>query len=441
MGTITFSVKSISEVLQNKNLRIPEYQRPYKWERRHIRNLFYDIREAIEDNKSEYRIGSIILHNKNVDNIDIVDGQQRLISIALFLYCIDKDNLPEGAKNLLNGNFVGISQIHAKENFEEWRFLCSLISKEDINIIINYIKNHCKVSVIDMPSESLFEAFQLFDSQNNRGKALEPHDLLKAYHLRAIEGTNESPTERTVESIKKWEEFVDNKELSLRDLFDKHLFRIRRWVNGDTGLYRKRYGSELKFTERFIEDFKGVSIQITSYPYLKLYEELHKNNISFPSSICMPIINGDAFFDFIEFSYDLFKNSFYNKSIVDDFLSEELRDLVNSKKNKYSRNVNLYVNLLAVFIDRFGADKLDREICEKVFVWAYYPRVTSKSIYDSTLANYAASGTFKRKKCQKLFQDLSVSSSPREFVSQIDTDALDNFNTEDVINMLKGEAK
>lgn len=439
MGRITFSVKSISEVLQNKSLKIPEYQRPYKWERRHIRNLFYDIREAIEGKKSEYRIGSIILHNKDVDNIDIVDGQQRLISIALFLYCIDKNNLPEGAKNLLNGDYLGISQVNAKENFEEWCFLCGLISEEDINIISNFIMNHCKVSVIGMPSECLFEAFRLFDSQNNRGKALEPHDLLKAYHLRVIEGTNESPSERTVENIEKWEGFVDDKELSLRDLFDKHLFRIRRWINGDTGLYRKRYGSELKFTERFIDDFKGVNIQNTSYPYLKLYEELHKNDISFPNSICMPIINGDAFFDFIEFAHTLFKSNFYNKSIVDDFLSDELKDMVDNKKSRYSRNVNLYVNLLATFIDRFGSDKLDREVCEKVFVWAFYPRVTAKAIYDTTLANYAASGTFKRKKCQKLFQDLSVSSSPREFVSRIDTDALDNLSTQDIINQLKGE--
>jgi len=74
---------------------------------------------------------------------------------------------------------------------------------------------NCKVSVIEMPSESLSDAFQLFDSQNNRGKALEPHDLLKAYHLRAID----NPSESTVES---WERFVDDNELNLRDLFDKH---------------------------------------------------------------------------------------------------------------------------------------------------------------------------------------------------------------------------
>ena len=434
MSKITFSVKSISDVLQNESLKIPEYQRPYKWERRHIRNLFYDLREAIDRNMSEFRIGSIILHNKDNENIDIVDGQQRLISISLFMYFAAKDNLPDGVSNLLNGSYVGISQLHAKENYDEWRFLCGLISKEDVDVISNYMMNHCKVSVIEMPSECLSEAFQLFDSQNNRGKALEPHDLLKAYHLRAIK----EPSERTVEN---WERFVDDRELNLRDLFDKHLFRVRRWVNGETGLYQKKYGSELKFTERFIEDFKGVNLQNASYPYLHLYEELLKHNIAFPNSICMPIINGNTFFSFIEFAYVLFKNYFYENSIVDGFLSDELKDIVNSKKSKYSRNINLYTNLLATFIDRFGADKLDRETCEKVFVWAFYPRTAAKAIYDTTLANYAASGTFQRRKCQKLFQELAVSATPREFVARIDTDMLGNLTAADIINKLNEGVK
>ena len=434
MSKIAFSIKSISDVLQNGSLKIPDYQRPYKWERRHIRNLFYDLREAIKDRKREYRIGSIILHNKDDENIDIVDGQQRLISIALFMYCVDKDNLPEGANNLLNRSYVGISQLHAKENYDEWRFLCGLIPKEDIDSICDYMRNHCKVSVIEMPSECLSEAFQLFDSQNNRGKALEPHDLLKAYHLRAIK----EPSEHMIEN---WERFVDDNEFNLRALFDKHLFRIRRWINGDTGLYQKKYGSELKFTERFIEDFKGVNLQKTSYPYLQLYEIILKKDIAFPNSICMPIINGNAFFNYIEFAYGLFKKYFYVNNIVDGFLSDEIKEVVNSKKGKYSRNINLYINLLAAFIDRFGEDKLDRETCEKVFVWAFYPRVIAKAIYDTTLANYAASGTFQRRKCQKLFQELAVSAAPLEFVARINTDMLGNLTAADILNKLKEEAK
>jgi len=351
------------------------------------------------------------------------------------MYCIEKDNLPNGANNLLkNRSYIGISRIHAKENYDEWRFLCGLISNEEVKIIRDYMMNHCKVSVIEMPSEKLSEAFQLFDSQNNRGKPLEPHDLLKAYHLRAIENPSES-------MVEKWEGFVDNREFNLRDLFDKHLFRIRRWINGDTGLYQKKHGSELKFTERFIEDFKGVNLRNASYPYLVLYEELLKHNIAFPNSICMPIINGKAFFDFIEFAYELFKNYFYENGIEDGIASDELKDLVNSKQSKYSRNINLYKNLLATFIDRFGLDTLDRETVEKAFVWAFYPRIVAKAIYDTTLANYAASGSFQKRKCQKLFKELAISATPREFVARIDTDMLGNLNAMDIINKLNEEVK
>src|SRR5699024_6597743 len=162
----------------------------------------------------------------------------------LFMDCVAKDNLPDSASYLFICSYVGISQLHAKENYDEWRFLCVLMSREYVDVISKYMMNHCKVSVIDMLLECFSEAYHFFESKNNRGNDLEHLDLLKSYHLRAIE----NPSELTVEN---WEKFVDDRELNLRDLFDKHLFRIRRWINGDTCLYQKRYGSELRFTERF----------------------------------------------------------------------------------------------------------------------------------------------------------------------------------------------
>lgn len=37
---IQFTSKKVGELLTEGNLRIPSYQRPYKWNRKHIRNLF-----------------------------------------------------------------------------------------------------------------------------------------------------------------------------------------------------------------------------------------------------------------------------------------------------------------------------------------------------------------------------------------------------------------
>ena len=68
--TIQFTSKKVGELLKEGNLRIPSYQRPYKWNRKHIRNLFYDLRDAM--GKKEYQIGSVILHEmmKMMEMID-----------------------------------------------------------------------------------------------------------------------------------------------------------------------------------------------------------------------------------------------------------------------------------------------------------------------------------------------------------------------------------
>ena len=53
------------------------------------------------------------------------------------------------------------------------------------------------LEVVVLTVTELTEAFQLFDSQNTRGKALYPHDLLKAYHLREISDMDEETVKKT----------------------------------------------------------------------------------------------------------------------------------------------------------------------------------------------------------------------------------------------------
>ena len=79
---------SIFDLLNKDNLAIPDYQRPYKWTKRNIEELLTDISKAIEEGQKygesyRYRIGTILIHNSQDGNLYIVDGQQRIISIAL----------------------------------------------------------------------------------------------------------------------------------------------------------------------------------------------------------------------------------------------------------------------------------------------------------------------------------------------------------------------
>ena len=428
--TIQFTSKKVGELLKEENLRIPSYQRPYKWNRKHIRNLFYDLRDAM--GKKEYQIGSVILHEN--DGYDIVDGQQRLISISLFLHLLDDLENYKGAKQLLSSTVFGeLSCYHASENYNEWENLTQLVGENQAKDICNFLLENCSVSVITMPQERLSEAFQLFDSQNNRGKSLEPHDLLKAYHLRK----QDSEDEKIVE---KWEQFVEDKDLSLKELFDKHLFRMRRWSRGETGLTNKRYGSYLRFTEDFIDDFKGVDLN-QNFPYLELYR--HIENL--PMSITMPIIDGSKFFEYIESAYETIKEH-------KDFLNEELgfsdepegeeknlaypegmSNIYNSSKGRYLKCHNIFLNICSLFAERFGKDELSKEIVETLFIWSYYPRVKSKAIYDATVGKYAAGGSFRQKEAQKLFQLLSHAVTPNDFMIKIDRELFENYTVDKII--------
>ena len=429
--TIQFTSKKVGELLKKGNLRIPSYQRPYKWNRKHIRNLFYDLRDAM--GKKEYQIGSVILH-ENDGYLDIVDGQQRLISISLFLHLLDDLENYKGAKQLLSSTVFGeLSCYHASENYNEWENLTQLVGENQAKDICNFLLENCSVSVITMPQERLSEAFQLFDSQNNRGKSLEPHDLLKAYHLRK----QDSEDEKIVE---KWEQFVEDKDLSLKELFDKHLFRMRRWSRGETGLTNKRYGSYLRFTEDFIDDFKGVDLN-QNFPYLELYR--HIENL--PMSITMPIIDGSKFFEYIESAHETIKNH-------KDFLNEELGfsdepegeeknvaypegmlNIYNSSKGRYLKCHNIFLNICSLFADRFGKNELSKEIVETLFIWSYYPRVKSKAIYDATVGKYAAGGRFRQKEAQKLFQLLSHAVTPNDFMIKIDRELFENYTVDKII--------
>ena len=433
--TIQFTSKKVGELLKEENLRIPSYQRPDKWNRKHIRNLFYDLRDAM--GKKEYQIGSVILHeilHENKRYLDIVDGQQRLISISLFLHLLDDLENYKGAKQLLSAaEFGELSCYHASENYNEWENLTQLVGENQAKDICNFLLGNCSISVITMPQERLSEAFQLFDSQNNRGKSLEPHDLLKAYHLRK----EDSEDEKIVE---KWEQFVEDKDLSLKELFDKHLFRMRRWSRGETGLTNKRYGSYLRFTEDFIDDFKGVDLN-QNFPYLELYRHIEK----LPMSITMPIIDGSKFFEYIESAHETIKEhkDFLNAELgfSDEPEGEEknlaypegMLNIYNSSKGRYLKCHNIFLNICSLFADRFGKEELSKEIVETLFIWSYYPRVKSKAIYDATIGNYAAGGRFRQKEVQKLFQLLSHAVTPNDFMVKIDRELFENYTVDKII--------
>lgn len=115
--------KTIAEVLEKKKYSIDYYQREYKWESKQIAELvadltakFLDIYEPEHARKQVakypgYYLGSIIISQKGSQPF-IVDGQQRLTSLTLFLTYLRR--LQHGRDDLVN-----IDELIYSEKFGE----------------------------------------------------------------------------------------------------------------------------------------------------------------------------------------------------------------------------------------------------------------------------------------------------------------------------------
>jgi len=79
----TFDHFGISQVLKQNPLRLPLNQRDYSWEEEHVVELYEDLDQAIEVDKSNYFLGTIVI--KSATTPEVVDGQQRLASITILL--------------------------------------------------------------------------------------------------------------------------------------------------------------------------------------------------------------------------------------------------------------------------------------------------------------------------------------------------------------------
>lgn len=425
-------VVKIKEIL-DVNLSIPSYQRPYKWTIKHVQQLIDDLLTHFRNQQQVYRIGTVVIHKYNEENketqkieekLDIVDGQQRLITLSLLLYYLNnKKKFKE--KSLLDET---ITHSHSKNNIiDNYNFIenYSISDKDEFK---TYILEICEMVYVEL--DDLDEAFQFFDSQNSRGKPLESYDLLKAYHLREMK---DKPKEIIHHCVERWEKSALSQEINNLDkIINYILFRLRRWHYQESGEV---------FTSDELETFKGVSESAT-YPYLsplfatKVVEKLAQQNpmfyhprfvkISFQT--IQTLINGEQFFDYVQYYSELYEKLFKEGSgLVDKVKKINGKDIekgVNTFLNtqdycyrvgdKYLKN--LFECIVLFYFDKFGEVHLD-EFINKAFLWVYrirfeYQRITFKTIEDEA---HSKNGLFNHiEKSSTPIQVLRYTSAIRE---------------------------
>ena len=365
-------IKSVNALL-GMELNIPYYQRPYKWDLKNIEDLLLDITNAISDaeryTEFKYRIGTIILHKTKEGVYDIVDGQQRIISLVLLKLCLE----PDFKCSVLTKDFKNkITQNNIHKNYTFIREWFSLKSNEEKNKFKKAFEDILEVVVISVGKVS--EAFQLFDSQNNRGRALDPHDLLKAYHLRAMK---DCPYEMQ-HAVTKWEAKDTAK---IKELFDLYLFPIWNWS--------QRLKSR-PFTSKEIDTYKGIE-ECSAYTYAK------RASKAMPYfQITAPFTAGNDFFEMVDHYMNLLwdvkteiSNNQQFKEIKDILSGQSPEDMgaVYLKSTGFMYAKNLFYCALLCYYDKFH--NFDVMVVKKLFFWAFMLRIDMQNLGFDSINKYA----------------------------------------------------
>lgn len=102
MAELHVSKKTISKLLsdmQGKKFIIPDFQRPYKWDKEKCETLWNDIVGFFENDPpdTDYFLGTIVTAENDDKNPEVIDGQQRLTSFFLLLRAFYKklEAMPE----------------------------------------------------------------------------------------------------------------------------------------------------------------------------------------------------------------------------------------------------------------------------------------------------------------------------------------------------------
>ncbi|MCG6150275.1 DUF262 domain-containing protein [Leptospira levettii] len=412
-NSIDVRTVTVREIL-SEDLTIPHFQRRYSWTIETALTLFDDIQEAMSPKGAgqvRYVLGTVILlKNINNNELQIVDGLQRLTTLLLLQKILSED------PNVLN--LVSGSQ-EIKTSLQLVRLVllrkCNSLEPVSKSNLLKFLNDQCEMIRIETKDPD--EAFRVFDSQNYRGKSLLPHDLLKAYHLREME-TELAIKQRIVEE---WEA---RSERDLERLFSIYLWRIRCWSRGKPAT---------EFSTQDIESYKGISKRTKLGPY----SEYHSiAQISVPSmlskdfdninqhtmfQIDAPIMSGKHFFEMISFFLieieTLRKECF--ESHWEMFASSDTALKEKSSKSRYRYVSELYLAVMLYYKNKFGNDNF-KDVKMILFRWAYSLRVKLERVQFDSVNNLAIGKSGKSESPFLILRNALKSNEINKVISSIE---------------------
>jgi len=289
--------KDFGDILfSNKRFEIPRYQRQYSWTDDNILDFWNDLTDA----ESSYFIGSFVLNIENKDEkgvIEVIDGQQRILAITIFMavirdlfksigahddasrlqrQCIENEdrrgstgyrikcgdriqdyfekNIQDKDRKMLKSNPTDKEEIRIKKHYELFmkkinKELDGRTTYDKIEYLQNLWDRVHEIKAIEILITNEDDAYILFETINARGVELTVSDLLKNLIFKKIRPANEGEKDTAKES---WKELVENIKDTNNDL---QKFLRYYWLSKYSFVSNKRLFRTIKKQIVDYEDF------------------------------------------------------------------------------------------------------------------------------------------------------------------------------------------
>ena len=250
--------RDIDYLLSNKLYEIPRNQRRYVWNKDNWDDLWSDLEFIVKNLQYGKRhfLGSIVLREEDkvigIQRYTIIDGQQRIITIILFMSALvgvlKEHELEDDFKGTITkliikdlknqDNCVLHSDFHTcigdivlkvcdsndKRPFKELLESCIVNKKDDKNIrqcclyFYDKLKNldiekilllrdmMLGTSYVDIVATTDEDSYTIFEILNARGQELEDHELVKNFVMRYIQPQELAKVDRVKSD---WEIYID----------------------------------------------------------------------------------------------------------------------------------------------------------------------------------------------------------------------------------------
>ena len=338
---------------EKKRSVIPVYQRDYSWRKTHCEKLWQDINNLLnQSEEKEHFIGTLVVVNHRKERI-IVDGQQRLTTVSLFLLAMHKflkskpdknkdeiyleDTLLEGYLILKNSSEE--RRVRLKPNKQDQINFDKLfenieITENNSNIVNNYKFFYKKISESNICCLKLFEAFEklsivvinldsndnpqvIFESLNSTGLDLNSYDLARNYILMNLKPEQQEKTYNLY-----WKEIEQNTGSDVAEFIRNFLI----YFNGKKVKKENIYLEFKKYAHSKKNDKEEISKEMHRFSvFYSQILQINKFGNSKIDNALKGLIEGVDFKVCICFLFDVFDN---HKN--DKINNQELLEIINT---------------------------------------------------------------------------------------------------------------